>query len=61
MLIVGAILIIALGILFFTMGQTIAGISVLAILILYAIFLYCYKDQIKTGIILLETASNFIL
>jgi hypothetical protein len=61
MLIVGAILIIALSILFFTMGQYVAGGIGLAILVFYGIFLYCFKDQMMTGIMLLETASDFVM
>jgi hypothetical protein len=53
MLIAGAILIIALAVLLFSMNQIVAGIIVLAVLIFYGVFLYCFKDQLKTGIMLL--------
>lgn len=53
MLAVGAILFIGLAVLLFVMGEVAGGIVIVVLLLIYAAFLYCSRDKIRVGIVLL--------
>ena len=61
MLVFTAIVLVILMILLFAAGATVGGVVILVILLIYGCFLFCVRDQIRIGITLLETASNFLL
>jgi hypothetical protein len=60
MLILGAILILALAILLFVVGSVAGGVIFLVILLIYLLVIWCSRDKIKIGIVLLETAARFL-
>lgn len=60
MLILGALLILALAVGMFLAQNPIGGGVVLALLVVYAAAIYCSREKIQAGVVLLETAANFI-
>lgn len=60
MLILGGLLLLGLSILLFSFQQYAAAGIILFIFLLYLLFLYCSREQIRVGIVLLETAATFI-
>lgn len=61
MLVLGAVMILALTILLFVSGSPIGGGIMAAMLVFYVIMIYCSKEKIRIGIVLLETAANFLI
>lgn len=61
MLIFTAVILVALMIMMFVAGAVVVGILLLIVLLIYACFLYCSREQIRIGIVLLETSTNFLL
>ena len=61
MLILTAILLIALIIAMFAAGSIVGGVLLLIVLLIYGCFLCCCREEIRVGIVLLETSANFLL
>ena len=61
MLILGGIFMIALAIIMIIAGGIAGGIVFGVITIIYFVVIFCNKNQIRIGTVLLETASRFIL
>lgn len=60
MLVLGALLLLALAVGMFLAQNPIGGGVVLAMLVVYALVIYCSREKIQVGIVLLETAARFI-
>lgn len=56
-----AIVLIVLTIVMFVSGAIVVGVILLILLLLYGCFLCCSREQIKIGIVLLDTAADFLL
>ena len=53
MLALGAVLFIGLAVLLFVMGSVVGGIVMVVMLLIYAAFVYCSRDKLRVGIVLL--------
>lgn len=60
MLVLGALLVLALSIVLFIAGSIAGGAIFLAIFVLYLVMVYCSREKIRIGIVLLETAAKFV-
>lgn len=60
MLGLGAILILALTILLFVGGQIVGGVIFLVVFLVYLLAIFCAREKIRVGVVLLETASRFL-
>lgn len=60
MLVLGALLILALSVILFITGSIAGGAIFLAMFLLYLLAVWCSRDKIRVGIVLLETAARFV-
>lgn len=60
MLIFGGLLILALAIIMFIAGSYVGGALILLLFLIFAVVMYCNRDKIQIGVVLLETAARFI-
>lgn len=60
MLIFGGLLILALAIIMFIAGSYVGGALILVLFLIFAVVMYCNRDKIQIGVVLLETAARFI-
>ena len=60
MLAVGALLILALAVILVISQQFVGGAIFFGIFLLYILAIYCSRDKIRIGTVLLETAARFV-
>lgn len=60
MIIITFLILLAVVIVSFIAGAIVVGISAMIILLIYGCFLFCVRDKIPEGIVLLRLASSFI-